>query len=275
MASFEKKMNDFTMESLGTQWLQSEQMTSLIFMAHEKVDGQGYNSADFEYMHMNTDAREQNEFLQAKHNLEYLRPVSERPRKTKTATLEGELVEDRKEKMASLVKSVLVHLQERGGEPDEEIKSQLQNLENDKGARLVLASLRYECEKKMRLQKEAEEEAKRRQEEAEAQKKLEQKEAAAQKRESSRAILKTGFEKFMSDVPQSYEDWRKKIRAWLEILRKSGEGRKELNNDETSLAFRLIRKFYQSVDSKKRKAINYREASKLIGRTFTERDLKQ
>ena len=79
----------------------------------------------------------------------------------------------------------------------------------------------------------------------------------------------------MSDVPQSYEDWRKKIRAWLEILRKSGEGRKELNNDETSLAFRLIRKFYQSVDSKKRKAINYREASKLIGRTFTERDLKQ
>ena len=78
----------------------------------------------------------------------------------------------------------------------------------------------------------------------------------------------------MGDVPQSYEDWRKKVRDWLEILRKSGEGRKELSNDEPSLAFRLIKKFYQSADTKKRKAIKYKEASKLIGRNFTERDLK-
>ena len=283
MACFEKTMNDW----LSTPWLQSEQMKSLISMAHEKVDGQGYNSADFKYMDM-----EKKDFVQAKNNLEYLQPVSERLRKIISAvTLAGELDEDRRKKMESLVKSVLVRLQELGGEPDEEIKSQLQNLKNDKGARLVLASLRYECEKKMRLQKEAEEEAKRRQEEAEAQKKREeeeakrrqeeaeaqkkreQEEAAAQKRESSRAILEIGFEKFMRDVPQSYEDWRKKIRDWLEILRKSGEGRKELSNEEQSIALRLLRKFCQSADNKKRKTINCREGSKLIGKKFTMNDL--
>ena len=97
---------------------------------------------------------------------------------------------------------------------------------------------------------------------------------SARKKESFRAILLSGFQAFMGDVPESYEKWRGKIRDWLEILRKSGEGRKELNDDEKSFAFRLIRKFYQSADTKKRKAIKYKEASKLIGRNFTERDLK-
>ena len=263
LASFEKKMNDFTMESLRTPWLQTEQITSLLSMAHEKVDGQGYNKADFEYMHMDSDDRNHNGFLQAKKNLEYLQPVTALLRKKAATSLEEEQKKERMDEMEKLVKSVLGLLQDTDRDHEAEIQQKLQDYEKDSGARITIDSL-----------KEALEEKKRQQAEEEARGKREREEEAAKKKESFRAILQSGFQAFMGDVPQSYEDWRKKVRDWLEILRKSGEGRKELSNDEPSLAFRLIKKFYQSADTKKRKAIKYKEASKLIGRNFTERDLK-
>jgi len=265
MACFEKTMNDFTMERTGTPWLQSEQMTSLLSMAHEKVDGQGYSSDDFRYMHMDN-IRRNNEFLQAKNSLEYLQPVSALLRKKSASSLEGEQKKERMEEMESLVRSVLGRLQEPGGEPDEKILSDLQKFENDEGARIAAASLRNICEEKKRLKKEAEEEERRRQEEAEARKKREQEEAAAQRKENNRALLDGGLKAFLGTQPLAYGQWCGKVKKWLALI--TADGRTALSKDEQAAAIIALKP--ACANPKTRKAIKWNEVKRLVGRPVTE-----
>lgn len=95
MARFEKEMDGFIMkyskagkDGKKNDWLNSEQMTALITMAHEEVG----NGPGFRYMRLDMDKA--NEFQLAKDGMEYLPPVTELLHTAvHAASLAGELPE--------------------------------------------------------------------------------------------------------------------------------------------------------------------------------------
>ena len=261
---FEEAMKDFEKD-----WLQSEQITSLLTMAKEEVD----NKPEFEYMVMSNDRRK-NEFLQAKmpQAREYLEPAAERLGKKDTAAaLEGELRPERQEEMKELVKTVLGRLSELGGEPDAEIAGKLQKFENDAGARLTVASLRNECEAKGREKREQEELKAQAEREAEEKRKREQAEAEAKREEDSRAVLSAGLKAFLGDAPLKYGQWCGKLKKWNSLISK--EGRTSLDKDEQAAAIAALKPACSNPKAKK--DIKWKEASKLVGRTVTEDIVKK
>lgn len=273
MALFEQAM-----QKVDSGWLGSEQVASLITMSHEEID----NSEGFNYMHMEN-GRDNNQFIKAKLRGEYLQPVAERLHKLiPAATLADELKPERREELSSLVSGVLGHLAELGGDPDAQILTRLQKYSTDAGAALTISSLRAKCDANRIKRDEAEaqkrreiEEAKikeqREREEAEARKKRELEEAEAQRNENNRAIIKAGLSVFMGASPLAYGQWCGKVKKWISLITKC-EGRTALNKEEQNASLKPLKGIFSN--AKTRKAIKYKEVSKLIGRTVTEDTLK-